>query len=193
MLILTFATKVKTSTRRHTGVLHTRVHYKRRNWDLYPEEMRMAMISETDPGLIMVQYGERRVCFDSVLLPSRVKGVDGKMRKFFGGRSHVLNIESMEKDLEGEVHYKVSMRKHTPLYDTDGKLFNDDSWDVSPPLREDTSFLAATSEICDRCNTVCTSEEIVEFHLGPECFSHPSRLLSGELYSHWQIRNGIVD
>ena len=47
------------------------------------------------------------------------------------------------------------------------------------------SLLSATSEICDRCGKICTSEEVVQFHLGPVCLDHPKRMLNGGLYSHW--------
>ena len=105
-----------------------------------------------------------------------------------------MSIESCFKDMVDEVQYVVSMRRHTPVYDDFSKLFSD-GWLVSEPLPvfkgETLSLFSATSEICDRCGKICTSEEFVQFHSdsGP-CQDHPRRMLSGGLYSHWLARTG---
>jgi hypothetical protein len=57
--------------------------------------------------------------------PTKVKGANGKGVRFFGGRSHVLVIESMFEGMDGVIQYRVSMRRHTPVYDDNSKLFND--------------------------------------------------------------------
>ena len=92
------------------------------------------MINTTDPGLIVVRFDDRRVLFDSVLLPTKVKGANGKGVRFFGSRSHVLVIESMFEGMDGEIQYRVSMRKHTPVYDDNSKLICNNGWIVSEPL-----------------------------------------------------------
>ena len=83
------------------------------------------MINTVDPGLVVVRFEGRIVLFDSVYLPSKVQGANGKGAKFFGGRSHVLSIESCFKGMDDEVQYLVSMRRHTPEYDDFSKLFSD--------------------------------------------------------------------
>ena len=125
---------MRTSARWNLDVLHTRRHNNKQNGDQYPDEVKAAMISSNDPGVIMVHHNKRRLCFDSVYLPSNVKGENGKMQKFFSGRERVLHVESVEEDMNGEVRYRLSIRKHVPIYDLDGKLVNDDSWNVSAPL-----------------------------------------------------------
>ena len=93
----------------------------------------------------------------------------------------MLVIESMFEGMDGEIQYRVSMRRHTPVYDADSKLICDNSWIISEPLPvfkgETISLLSATSEICDRCDQICTSEEVIQFHLGPVCLDHPRRIL----------------
>ena len=105
----------KISTRRYSGLKHLRMHYRRRNWDNFSVNVKEDMIKTV--GLVALRFEGRIVLFDSVLLPSKVQGANGKGARFFGGRSHVLSIESMFKGIDDEVQYVVSMRRHTPVYD----------------------------------------------------------------------------
>ena len=123
----------KISTCRYSGLKHLRMHYRRRNWDNFPVNVKEDMIDTVDPGLVAVRFEGRRVLFDSVLLPSKVEDANGKGVRFFGGRSHVLSIESMFKGMGDKIQYVVSMRRHTPVYDDFSKLFSD-GWLVSEPL-----------------------------------------------------------
>ena len=102
----------------------------------------------------------------------------------------------MFKGMGDKIQYVVSMRRHTPVYHDFSKLFSD-GWLVSEPLPvfkgETLSLFSATSEICDRCGKICTSEEVVQFHLGPVCLNHPRRMLNGGLHSHWLARGGNLE
>ena len=93
----------------------------------------------------------------------------------------------MFEGMDGEIQYVVSMRRHTPVYDDFSKLFSD-GWLVSEPLPvfkgETLSLFSATSEICDRCGKTCTSEEVVQFHLGPVCLNHHPLLTSVNINPH---------